>query len=119
MGSLNLNATPLEALEPLAASNIKKAGWPSVVRTVVRERVVLVTNHDEPEVVMMAPDEYSRVVEILNQAQAKADADLEALRKRFDERLAALKSPDSSDRLRAAVRSDVRLKGQVKSGSTC
>lgn len=111
-------APSLEALESLPASHAKKPGWPSVVRTVRRERVVVMTNHDEPEVVMMTPEEYVRIAEIVNRARIKADEELVALRERFDARLASLQDPGASDRLRAAARAPVRLEGAPRAGSS-
>ena len=44
------------------------------------------------------------------------DAALVALRRRFDERLAALAQDDSADRLRGVLGAPVALDGQVRAG---
>ena len=49
-------------------------------------------------------------------AASAEDAPLEALRKRFDARLAALQVDEAGDRLRAVARDPARLHGQVKAG---
>jgi hypothetical protein len=43
---------------------------------------------------------------------------LEALRRNFDERLAALRAPDAGDRLRALIDEPTRLDGMVKAGAS-
>lgn len=52
----------------------------------------------------------------LREAASRVDPALEALRRRFDERLAARGAADAGDRLRSLMREPVRLKGEVKAG---
>ncbi len=73
------------------------------------------TNHNEPEAVILSTDEYSAIVRAL--ARSSDEAVLETLRHRFDQRLAALQSADASDLLRNLARVPARLDGRVKAGS--
>ena len=95
------------------ASDVKRLGWRGVMRTVGREGKVLVTNHDQPEAVILSTDEYQRLMQA---AQAQQDAALDALRQRFDARLAALAQDGAADRLRAVLAAPAALQGQVKAG---
>lgn len=99
------------------ASDVKKRGWKGVMRTLKVEGKVVVTNHNEPEAVIIPVEEYAALVQLVRQAASKTAADLEALRRRFDERLAALDAPDAGDRLRAVMRGRARLGGKVKAGT--
>jgi len=107
---------PIETLTHLPASAVKKRGWRGVMRTLRTEGTVVVTNHDEPEAVILPADEYTRLRAIVKRDEAAADAALDALRRDFDARLASLDAPDARDRLRAAVRQPARLRGKVKAG---
>ncbi len=98
------------------ASDVKKLGWRGVMRTVGREGKVLVTNHDQPEAVILSTDEYQRLMQAAQGAQAQQDAALDTLRRRFDERLATLAQNDAADRLRAVLGAPAALGGQVKAG---
>lgn len=73
------------------------------------------TNHNEPEAVILSADEYSAIVRAL--ARSSDEAVLETLRHRFDQRLAALQSADASDLLRNLARVPARLDGRIKAGS--
>ncbi|WP_168734286.1 type II toxin-antitoxin system Phd/YefM family antitoxin [Pseudothauera nasutitermitis] len=97
------------------ASDLKRLGWRGVMKTVSRTGKVVVTNHNEPEAVILSADEYAAIVQAL--ADSGDDAALDALRRRFDQRLAALQADDASERLRTLSRAPVRLDGRVKAGS--
>ena len=107
----------VESLHPLPASDVKKRGWRGVMRTLDDVGAVVVTNHDEPEAVIINVDEYRGLLELAEQARSRAASELDALRRRFDERLLALKAPGTGDRLRAAARRPARLRGKVKAGA--
>ena len=98
------------------ASDVKKLGWRGVMRTVGREGKVLVTNHDQPEAVILSTDEYQRLMQAAQGAQMQQDAALVALRRRFDERLAALAQDDAADWLRGVLGAPTALDGQVRAG---
>ena len=116
---LLLDGLPVDGLARLPrtpASDVKKLGWRGVMRTVGREGKVLVTNHDQPEAVILSTDEYQRLMQAAQGAQMQQDAALVALRRRFDERLAALAQDDAADRLRGVLGAPVALDGQVRAG---
>lgn len=109
---------PIEDLAQLPASDVKKRGWRGVMRTLTLKGKVVVTNHNEPEAVIIPAHEYSRLLQIVKQAESRTELELETLRRRFDERLAALQAPDAGDRLRSVMRGRARLGGKVKAGSS-
>ncbi len=100
------------------ASDVKKLGWRGLMRTLETEGTLLVTNHNEPEAVILSVQDYAAFVRLAQQSEATAEAALQALRTRFDARLAALQAPDAGDRLRAVLRQPTRLGGSVKAGTT-
>lgn len=111
----------LEQLEDLArtpASDVKKLGWRGVMRTVDSRGKVVVTHHDTPEAVILSAAEYDAILRALEAAAAPETAALDALRKRFDERLSALDDPAAGDRARIILRKPARLQGRQKTGSS-
>jgi hypothetical protein len=107
----------IEKLSRLHASDVKKRGWRGVMRTLRGQGAVLVTNHDEPEAVILTVTEYAGLVEVARQAESRMASELETLRRRFDDRLAALRAPDAGARLRSIMRGPARLRGKVKAGA--
>jgi PHD/YefM family antitoxin component YafN of YafNO toxin-antitoxin module len=99
------------------ASDVKTRGWRGVMRTLVEQGVVLVTNHDQPEAVIIPAKAYAALLEAATQAESRTASELDALRQRFDKRLAALGASDAGARLRSAVRGPARLRGKVKAGA--
>lgn len=110
---------PLAAIDQLPtapASTIKKVGWKGVMRSLASSGQLVVTNHAEPEAVILSIAEYSKLV-AASQLTADALADpLQALRERFDARLASLQSPDAGEKLRQLIRKPGALDGKVKAG---
>ena len=96
------------------ASSVKE-GWRSIVKSVKKQGTVLITNHGEPEVVVISVEEYA---ELTQAARASAEHGLEALRLQFDDRLASLSAQDAGSRLRKAMASQPRLDGKVKAGKS-
>lgn len=78
---------------------------------------LLVTNHDEPEAVIIPVEEYDALMQIVEQSEAQAESALAGLRKSFDERLAVLQDRSVADRLQSAIRRRTKLDGKVKAGS--
>ncbi len=114
-------ARKLDAIEDLPrtpASDVKKLGWRGVMKAVARTGRVVVTNHNQPEAVILSVDDYDAVMRALQQASANDDALLEALRRRFDDRLASLRDADAGARLRKVMRGPARLRGKVKAGAS-
>lgn len=112
------NPLPDQALSRIPASDVKRRGWRGMMRTVSIEGTVLVTNHGQPEAVILSAAAYSALAEQASQTASRVESELEVLRRRFDERLASLAAPGASMRLRAVMRGPARLRGKVKAGQT-
>lgn len=110
-------SSTLSDLPNIPASDLKKRGWRGVMRTLAASGPVVVTNHSEPEAVILSAQDYARLLAVVDANASKTEAGLESLRRRFDERLAALQRPDAGDRLRAITRSPTTLRGKVKAGT--
>lgn len=117
--TMPLKLDALEALPRTPASDVKKLGWRGVMKTVARGGKVVVTHHNTPEAVILSADEYAAILQALDAAGNAQRSALEALRARFDARLAALQADDAGTRLREAMRGPARLHGKVKAGATC
>ena len=114
--ALVLSPAAVQGLPRTPASDVKKLGWRGVMRTVGREGRVLVTNHDQPEAVILSTDEYQRLVQAAAANQGRQDDALATLRRQFDERLAALATPDAGERLRDVFGQSPALGGQMRAG---
>ena len=112
--ALKLDA--LEALPHTPASDVKKLGWRGVMKAMARHGKVLVTNHNEPEAVILPVEEYTAIMNLLRDAAARDEAVVETLRRRFDERLANLKAPDAGEKLADLLRRPLNLEGRVIAG---
>lgn len=113
-------AAPRDILAQLphaAASDVKKLGWRGVMKTVRSDGKVVVTNHSEPEAVILSTEEYARLVQLAEQAAPRAEDALATLRADFDRRLAALNAADAAEGLRNVMRRGAKLQGQVKAGT--
>ncbi len=116
---MTIAAALLEEVTETPASDFKRLGWRGVMKGVAREGRVVVTNHREPEAVILSIDEYTALVSAVAAADRVQESALDVLRRRFDERLAALRKPDAGDRLRALIDEPTRLGGAVKAGAGC
>jgi prevent-host-death family protein len=115
------NSHPLDvfALLPRTpASDVKKLGWRGLMKTVKSNGKTVITNHNEPEAVILSTEEYAEIMQIVQQSTANTESALAALRQRFDRRLASLQAPDADERLRAIMRSPAKLDGKVKAGAS-
>lgn len=101
----------------MPASDIKRRGWRGVMRTLGTQGTVVVTNHQRPEAVIVGTAEYARLAAASDQAEARLEADLSALRRRFDERLASLATRDAGKQLRKVMARRAQLDAKVKAGS--
>jgi len=113
-----LKLDDIETLPRTPASDVKKLGWRGVMRTISRMGRVVVTNHNEPEAVILSAEEYGAIMRALHAASARDQAALDTLRRRFDERLVSLQAADAGQRLRATMRGPARLGGKVKAGTS-
>jgi PHD/YefM family antitoxin component YafN of YafNO toxin-antitoxin module len=111
-------AYPLTSLPVAAASSVKKDGWRGMMRALAAEGKLLITNHNQPEAVILSTAENTRLVEAAQAARNASPDPLVELRRRFDERLAVLAEDAAGDALRSAMRSPGQLGGRVKAGST-
>jgi len=107
----------LSDLLRIPASDVKTRGWKGVMRALAASGPVVVTNHSEPEAVIVSARDYARLLAVVEASASKAEAGLESLRRRFDERLASLNRPDAGDRLRAISKRPTTLQGHVKAGT--
>lgn len=108
----------LAQLPHAPASDVKKLGWRGLMKAIRSSGKLVVTNHNEPEAVILSADAYAELMRAAQQTATQTDGALAALRQRFDQRLAALQSADAGDRLRDVMRAGARLEGKVKAGTS-
>lgn len=111
-------AASLDQLAQTPASDIKKLGWRGMMRNIKLNGMVVVTNHNQPEAVILTVEEFEAMMKLVGQAEAKTGSALGRLRQSFDERLAVLQAADAGDRLRKLMRGPVKLGGKVKAGTS-
>ena len=116
--ALALKLAAIEDLPRTPASDVKKLGWRGVMKAIGRKGKVVVTNHNELEAVILSAEEYGAIMHALQEAAARDESALDALRHRFDERLASLQAADAGDRLRSLMRTPAKLGGKVKAGTS-
>jgi prevent-host-death family protein len=109
---------PLAKLPRTPASDLKKLGWRGMMNALRSEGTLLVTNHDEPEAVIIPVEEYDALMQIVAQSEAQTESALAGLRKSFDERLAVLQDRSAAARLQSTIRGRAKLGGKVKAGSS-
>jgi PHD/YefM family antitoxin component YafN of YafNO toxin-antitoxin module len=78
---------------------------------------LVVTNHDEPEAVIIPVAEYNAIMQLVEQSEAQAESALAGLRRTFDERLSVLQGRSAATRLQSTMRGPAKLGGKVKAGS--
>lgn len=115
--SLPLQLDAIADLPRTPASDVKKLGWRGVMKSIGQLGKVVVTNHNQPEAVILSTAEYDLILHALQAAAAKDGDALDQLRKRFDQRLASLQADDAGERLRALMREPTRLEGKARAGS--
>ena len=111
------NFLPVAKLPRTPASDLKKLGWRGMMVALRSKGKLLVTNHDQPEAVIIPVEEYDALMQIVEQSEAQAESALSALRTGFDERLSALQDRSAPSRLHTTIRGNAKLKGKVKAGS--
>ncbi|MCH8543165.1 MAG: type II toxin-antitoxin system prevent-host-death family antitoxin [Alcanivorax sp.] len=110
--------TAFDELDRRPASDLKRAGWRDVMRSVREQGRLLVTNHNQPEAVILSAEAYSELMQLLERAGGTQASALEQLRQRFDTHLAGLKQTDAGDRLRALMDDPATLSGNVGAGES-
>ena len=108
----------ISQLPTAPASTVKREGWKGVMRSLSGEGRLVVTNHNEPEAVILSTQEYERLVKAARSATNAINDPLQALRDRFDARLATLDTNDAASQLRDVMRNPGALGGKVKAGET-
>ncbi|CAM5188525.1 hypothetical protein CDEF62S_04702 [Castellaniella defragrans] len=101
----------LSELPATPASTVKQKGWKGVMRSLAVSGRLVVTNHREPEAVILSIEQYRTLVQAAENAALAANAPLTALRQRFDARLASLDAPDAAERLRQLMHTPGTLAG--------
>lgn len=109
---------PLDALPKIPASDVKKLGWRGVMKTVNREGRIIVTNHGRPEAVVLSLEDYDEILAAAEIRRARRQADLETLRRQFDERLQALLEPGARDTFDALFDGPLDLDGRIIAGKS-
>jgi hypothetical protein len=74
------------------------------------------TNHDQPEAVILSLQEYRLLTEQAARAQRDSQDKLDSLSRAFDAELAVLQKPDAGDRLRRVFDAPLGLNGEVVAG---
>jgi prevent-host-death family protein len=107
----------LEKLHRTPASDLKKFGWRGLMNELRIKGTLLITNHDQPEAVVIPLAEYDALMQFVKQSEAQAESVLANLRRSFDERLSALQDRSAAARLQSTIRGGAKLGGKVKAGS--
>jgi PHD/YefM family antitoxin component YafN of YafNO toxin-antitoxin module len=107
----------LAKLPRTPASDLKKLGWRGMMNALRSKGKLLVTNHDEPEAVIIAVAEYDALMQLVQQSEIQTEAALANLRRSFDERLSVLQGQPAATRLQSTIRGRAKLRGKVKAGS--
>jgi prevent-host-death family protein len=115
--ALSLQLDELDDLPRTPASDVKKLGWRGVMKSVGRVGKVVVTNHNQPEAVILSVAEYDLILRALQTAASKDHDALDTLRRRFDQRLESLRADDAGDRLRALMDGPAKLGGVPRAGT--
>ena len=108
---------PLAKLPRTPASDLKKLGWRGMMNALRSKGRLVVTNHDEPEAVIIPVAEYDAIMQLVEQAEAQTESTLANLRRTFDERLSVLHGRSAITRLQSTMRGHAKLGGKVKAGS--
>jgi PHD/YefM family antitoxin component YafN of YafNO toxin-antitoxin module len=106
----------LAHLQRKPISDVKREGWRGIMRSVDAAGQLLMTNHEQPEAVILSLQEYRQLTELAASAQRENQNKLERLTRAFDAELATLQQPDASERLHEAFNAPLSLNGQVIAG---
>lgn len=112
---------PISELTRTTASAVKEH-WRKVMREVRDQHMVVVTNHNEPQAVIISAEQYEAMqaqVEALKNALELRSQNpaLAELRHGFTQRLAVLQDARAADRARDLLRRPACLAGKVKAGT--
>ena len=107
----------IDTLPHTPASDVKKLGWRGVMKLVAKNGKVLVTNHNQPEAVILPVEEYNRILQLLIDAGEKDRALVEQLRRKYDARLQWLNEPGAGDTLESLFDKPLDLDGKIFTGT--
>jgi prevent-host-death family protein len=108
---------PLAKLPRIPASDLKKLGWRRMMNALRSKGRLLVTNHHEPEAVIIPVAEYEDLMRLAAQSEAEAESALANLRRSFDERLSLLQGQSAATHLQSTIRGPAKLGSNVKADS--
>ena len=107
----------LAKLPRTPASDLKKRGWRAMMSALRSQGKILVTNHDEPEAVIMPVEEYDALMQVVERSEVQTESALAGLRESFDKRLSVLQGESAAARLRSTIHKRAKLGGKVKAGT--
>jgi len=91
----------LESQPSISASDVKKRGWKAVSTLAREEGPLLVTNHNQAEVVVIDAARYQAMLDRL-----EATDPLEALKRRFEQRLERVQGASAGDAMAGAINAE-------------
>jgi prevent-host-death family protein len=101
---------------PQRSATQVKNKWADLVREVRAAGSVAITHHNKVEMVVVDASTYQRMVALAEGAKERHHAALAELSAEFDRRLAALKSPETRNRVEAVMKARGRTKVRPKAG---
>lgn len=105
------------ALQSTAATSIK-GSWRDVVKSVQKSGRLVVTNHKEPEVIILSLEVYAKLTRDAGEGEIARKTALDALSQRFDERLASFEDSNAGSHLRSMMTKPAKLEGKLKAGAS-
>src|SRR5258708_15027612 len=108
---------PLAKLPRTPASDLKKLGWRGMMNALRSKGKLVVTNHDEPEAVIIPVAEYDAIMQLVEQAEAQTESTLAGLRRTFDERLSVLQGRSAATPLQSTMPRPATLGGTAQTPS--
>lgn len=117
-----LKFDPITELTRTTASSVKEH-WRKVMQDVRDQQAVLVTNHNEPQAVIISAEQYQALQTQVRDLQRdlaslrEQSPVLQQLRDSFDARLASLDGTGAGSKARGLLRKPARLKGKVAAGT--
>lgn len=101
-------ARPVEGLATFSHTSVKTSGMRALVDTADKRGAVMLVNHGRPTGVLLSVGEYTRLAQLANVAISGMPDPVDALRRRFDERLEILQRRGAPERLDAAFEAPTR-----------
>jgi PHD/YefM family antitoxin component YafN of YafNO toxin-antitoxin module len=111
-----IHEADLQQLLRKPVSDVKREGWRGIMRSVDSVGTLLMTNHNQPEAVILSLHEYRLLTEQATRARRHNQDKLERLSRAFDADMALLQQPGSGERLREAFDAPLGLNGEVIAG---